>query len=382
MAKVIENGLVSVIIPCYQHAEVVSDAIDSVLAQTYSPIEIILINDGSTDHTRDVIASYLKQYGDRFHYIEQENQGQAKSRRIGASVARGEFWVTLDADDLLEPNMIAQCVNVLQADPEAVAVASDVSILDPSGKNVLFVMKQDKTPQWTDILTHNVFGGIAGIMLRATAIAQIGGLGVEGKPGAEDWDLWIRIARAKMKVAYIPQALGRYRQSPRSHSRTQALEVLEAKLTMLETVKTVDPRLSAIPDPYPPISEELYSKLRNQFVFFSLGLLAASEASEKPLKAILAYLSPLTCEVSVWVNHFFRGVMFYNLPLKRTETEFDDDIIDKLENYGQIQQLFTQSQWQSFITTLKTERKRRQPSRFDPLKQKIKGIYRGFSRKS
>lgn len=109
------NSLVSVIIPTYQHAGTIAACLDSVLAQTYTPIEIIVVDDGSTDGTQEVLAPYH----DRVTIIVQDNRGANPARNRGFAEATGEFVIFCDADVIMEPEMVARMVQMLQEHPEA-----------------------------------------------------------------------------------------------------------------------------------------------------------------------------------------------------------------------------------------------------------------------
>ena len=99
----------SVVIPSYNHGEFVGDAISSVLAQTYGDYEILIVDDGSTDNTAEIVA----QFGSRVRYIRQENQGLSSARNRGINVARGEFIGLLDADDMYEPTFLMSMIEAL-----------------------------------------------------------------------------------------------------------------------------------------------------------------------------------------------------------------------------------------------------------------------------
>jgi glycosyltransferase involved in cell wall biosynthesis len=104
---------VSVVIPAYNCAAYVGQAVDSVLRQTYTDWEIIVVDDGSRDDTKLI----LEQYGDRIRYIYQQNQGVSIARNRGIELARGEFIAFLDADDYFLPDKIAAQIAVFAAQP-------------------------------------------------------------------------------------------------------------------------------------------------------------------------------------------------------------------------------------------------------------------------
>src|SRR5690554_2314431 len=94
------NALVSVIVPVYNRAHLVKETIDSILSQTYKPVEIILINDGSTDNSLSVLKNYERKFPEQVRIIDQENQGQIVARNNGIGIAQGEYIAFLDSDDV------------------------------------------------------------------------------------------------------------------------------------------------------------------------------------------------------------------------------------------------------------------------------------------
>ncbi|MDH3600995.1 MAG: glycosyltransferase family 2 protein [Candidatus Tectomicrobia bacterium] len=115
-----EDPTVSVIIPAYDVAVSLGRCLDSVFLQDINALQVIVINDGSTDDTPEV----AKSYGDRILYFEQENQGQGAARNTGLRAARGDYIAFLDADDYWQPGFLKACVDFLQHQPEAIAVST------------------------------------------------------------------------------------------------------------------------------------------------------------------------------------------------------------------------------------------------------------------
>ena len=105
---------VSVVIPTYNRQRLVQDTIDSVLRQTFGDLELIVIDDGSTDDTRRVLQD---RYGTRIRYVYQENQGESAARNHGIALAGGEYVAFVDSDDLWHPQKLERQVEVFEADP-------------------------------------------------------------------------------------------------------------------------------------------------------------------------------------------------------------------------------------------------------------------------
>jgi len=132
---------VSVIIPTYNRAYCIKDAIDSVLAQSYCGCELIVVDDGSTDNTSEIIASY----GSKVKYIRQENAGVSSARNRGIREARGEWIAFLDSDDIWLPEKLAIQVEGIAKHPEAVAHMVDALIEMPDGSSIsTFMMRRLK----------------------------------------------------------------------------------------------------------------------------------------------------------------------------------------------------------------------------------------------
>jgi glycosyltransferase involved in cell wall biosynthesis len=126
----LSNPLVSIVICCHNRCDYLQQTLDSVFAQTYSPVEIIVMDDGSTDGTPELMASYA----DRIRYTWQECQGIAAARTNASRIARGEFIAYQDDDDLMPADRITNLYNALCEYPTAVFATGDYAVIDKAGK--------------------------------------------------------------------------------------------------------------------------------------------------------------------------------------------------------------------------------------------------------
>lgn len=205
--------LVSVIIPTFNSFGFLIEAVDSALAQTYQAIEIIVVDDGSTDDSAQVAA----RYGDRIRYIRQDNQGPSGARNTGIRNSRGRFIAFLDADDRWLPGKLARQVPLLEADISVGLVHSSCYIIDAQGIRV--GTKSVDLTEDCDIhalLERNRVSCLTAVVRRA-ALDTVG-LFDTSLRGPEDWDLWLRIA-AKYTVMAAQEPLAEYRVTDGSVSK-------------------------------------------------------------------------------------------------------------------------------------------------------------------
>lgn len=135
----LSKPLVSIVIPSFNHANYLDGAIDSILSQSYDNIELIVIDDGSTDNSLEV----LRVYGSRIKMFSQENVGQAKTLAFGWSRASGEILAYLSADDLLHPEAVAMAVIALKNNPNISIVYPDFDLIDSSSRHIRTVQVGD-----------------------------------------------------------------------------------------------------------------------------------------------------------------------------------------------------------------------------------------------
>jgi len=326
----VERVRVSVLIPCYQQGAMLGEAVQSALAQDGGGCEVLIVNDGSTDGTREVAERLAIQHPGRVRVIHQDNRGLSGARQAGFEAAGGEYIVCLDADDLLEPGAVAACLRGFEGRPDADAVVGDALLVAEDGWTVLDEFHQsrpwdgdlnpagDWPPQWPEqVLRSNPFGAGMAVMARASSIRRVGGLAVPGLKTCEDWDLWARMIRCGMRFVPVHRFLGRYRQRRDSLGRDPR-RLLRDKLEILaqaadEDRRLMHPELSAAP----AIGSRAHSRLANEHVFYSLGMAAALEGRAVDVSPILGHLRPGMIDVAGAGEQFLWGWQYAQLPERR-----------------------------------------------------------------
>ena len=204
------EATVSIVVPAYNHGRYVAETIESVLAQDYPHIELIVIDDGSTDET----ASVLKRFENSATVVSQANAGQAATINRGWSQSRGEVVSYLSADDRLEPTAVSTAVAALRAHPDAVMVYGDYELIDPSSRFVRRVTAPDF--DYTRMVRSIECAPGPGVFLRRWATEQVEGWNA-GLRYAPDFDYWLRLALLGTFVR-IPYVLAGLRVHPGSTS--------------------------------------------------------------------------------------------------------------------------------------------------------------------
>jgi glycosyltransferase involved in cell wall biosynthesis len=199
---------VSVIIPTYNHAAFLPEALENVFAQTCSPLEIIVVDDGSTDETAEV----LRAYEGRIRVLSQANRGVAAARNAAAAVASGELLALLDADDAWLSTKLERQVARLDSEPEIGLVHCGVAEVDGRGRQ--FRARLDGMEGWvaTEMLFFRrgvILGGGSAAVIRRAAFLEVGGFD-EALSTSADWDLYYRLAR-RYPVGFVREVLVRYR---------------------------------------------------------------------------------------------------------------------------------------------------------------------------
>lgn len=211
------SSLVTIIIPTYNYARYIRRAVDSALGQSYANIEVIVVDDGSTDDTQAVTA----EYGDRIRYIRQENQGAAAARNRGLAEAKGDYIAFLDADDMYLPDNISEKINFLTTHDQYAWCYSNWAWVHENGETYMFGHEPElslaKFKAHGDVFLLALQGyrlGTNVFLFRRDVIEAIRGFD-ESLAVLEDYDLYLRAAE-KFPLGYIDKVLCRIFEHPGS----------------------------------------------------------------------------------------------------------------------------------------------------------------------
>lgn len=199
--------MISVIIPTYNRAHCINDAIESVLKQSFQDFEIIVIDDASTDNTEQVVSNLCS---DKIKYIKQEiNKGGGAARNRGIQESRGEYIAFLDSDDSWSPGYLENVKNEFDNKDETFGLAyCFMNIADENGK----IVSQTKTNRSgllvPDLLINNFIASFSCVTIRKSVLLAVSGMDETFK-SCQDWDLFVRVNR-KYKIFCIDKELVTY----------------------------------------------------------------------------------------------------------------------------------------------------------------------------
>ena len=222
-----KKGLVTVMTPCYNGEKFVSVLIDSLINQTYTNIEFIFIDDGSTDNTEKVVKQYkkqLKEKGILLKYIKQKNAGQAAAVNYGLQYVEGEYFVQADSDDYYEDNAIETMVNFLDTHKDYNAVRGNAAFRKDNEQKEIIEIRRSKELQNTDLFMNYIiekdiycFPGV--IMMRMSQFLKNNkGRDIYVNKAGQNWQI-ILPAVYKSKTGYIDVVVYNYLVRENSHSR-------------------------------------------------------------------------------------------------------------------------------------------------------------------
>jgi len=200
------SKLVSVIIPCFNSERFVTETIDSVIAQSYHPIEIILVDDGSKDGTFNVLKSFEERYPEQISVIRNKRKGAPSARNTGIAFSKGQYVLFLDSDDVLLPKKISIQMNVFDERKDVGAVVSSRQIKDEAMSEVLAELsfgEIEVDPLNTCI--NKII--ITGNPLYQRAWIESVGCYREDLPCGQDWDFHIRLVKQGIQFAYVDEIL-------------------------------------------------------------------------------------------------------------------------------------------------------------------------------
>ncbi|MCY6353988.1 glycosyltransferase [Clostridium sp. ZS2-4] len=233
--------MVSIIIPTLNSKQYISQAIQSILNQSYKDYEIIIVDDGSADNTYEE----LKKYEDKIKYYYKKNGGVASARNYGMLKANGEYICFLDADDMYKEEKLKEQVEFLENNPEIDVVYNNVDVVDEE-LNFINILKsegvyENRKDFLTMLLVRQIIPGPASIMIRRKCV-ESGIKYNEEYRHAEDYDFTLKLAK-KFNVGYIPKSLYIYRRHQSNltneHKKQFNNEIEIIKKIGIENIKSV-----------------------------------------------------------------------------------------------------------------------------------------------
>jgi len=199
--------LVSIITPTFNRADFLPEAIESVLSQDYGNFEFLIIDDGSTDNSKEVIENYMG--SGKIRYFYQENSGQSVARNKGIAEAKGEFICFLDSDNRWLPEKLSASIEAFESNPGVDIVYGDVILIDEAGKEFSRKNMKRYSGQITKELLQDNCVSMNTTMTRTEKIREVGGFSRHVKV-ADDYDLWLRLS-AICAYLYVPKLMADYR---------------------------------------------------------------------------------------------------------------------------------------------------------------------------
>lgn len=219
----IDNPTVSVVIPCYNDEKFITETLNSILNQTFKDLNVIIVDDGSDEVTKKVLSTLIS---NKVQVISQLNKGLSAARNTGFKAAKGDYIVTIDSDDTVEPTFIEKAILIFKNDSCVGAVSSYVNVF--RNKNQITSEYKPKGGGIKDFLFDN--NSVSFAMIRKKVWEQVGGYDEKMIKGFEDWEFWISITKKGWKVAIIPELLFNYRHKKKSMSTNAKANHREANL--------------------------------------------------------------------------------------------------------------------------------------------------------
>ncbi|HET8654375.1 MAG TPA: glycosyltransferase family A protein [Longimicrobiaceae bacterium] len=236
---------VTVVIPCHDSVHFVTEALESIFAQSYTGFEVVLVNDGSPE--TEALESLLVPYRSRIRYVRHENRGPGAARNTGILHAAGEYVAFLDSDDAWLPAFLLEHLHALDADPGLDMVYGDSVLFGRIPRSGGSAGKRSATPpdaSFENLVRRRCHIHPSCVVARRSALVAAG-LFDEDLPYSEDLDLWARLTHRGGRIEYLPRILTRRR----VHGRSLTVQVDRLILGQLEMSRKL---LETLPDLTPP----------------------------------------------------------------------------------------------------------------------------------
>ena len=216
---------VSIIMPAYNSSRWISDSIQSVFEQNYVQWELLIVDDGSTDNTKNIVKDFLNDK--RIKYFYQDNYGPAVARNLGISKASGKYLAFLDSDDLWKPNKLELQLNYLKNNPDCCLIHTNYSTFESNTQNSKPFRQTPWFSNWDEnerLLMFDTIGTLT-VFTKTQLIKNLGGFRNDFH-GTEDWDLWIRVSK-EGKISKLHDNTAYYRIHPEGISQSFDKHLIE-----------------------------------------------------------------------------------------------------------------------------------------------------------
>ncbi len=235
------ESLVSIIIPAWNAGRYIKEAIDSAIDQTYKNIEIIVVDDGSTDNTKDVIAPFIESH--KIKYIYQENKGLSGARNTGIKNSNGEYIALLDSDDIFLPDKIKEQVTQLEEFPNCDVSYCDLYHFwdnDPERLLKLNYKYYSGSEVFPNLLARSFIAPVT-VVFRKNVFEKFGYFDENIRQFAEDIEFWLRISYRGANIFFLPKILAKLRL--RKEGNIQSNQPM-MKITALKVIANLSEKMS------------------------------------------------------------------------------------------------------------------------------------------
>ena len=220
------NPKVSVVIPCYNDKDYINETVQAVLDQTFQDFDIVIVDDGSNQETKNVLATIKNE---KVTIINQENKGLSAARNTGFKVAKGVYVLAIDSDDTLDVSFLEKAVAILDKNEKIGAVSSHCTIF--VGNHKIIDYHKPKGGSVSSFLFDN--NSVSFALIRKSSWEIVGGYDEKMINGFEDWEFWIAMTKTGLEVYTIPEFLFHYRQKEISMSKDSKMNFRESNLNYI-----------------------------------------------------------------------------------------------------------------------------------------------------
>jgi glycosyltransferase involved in cell wall biosynthesis len=326
--------LISVIIPVYNGERTIQETIESVLNQTFTNFELIVIDDGSQDSTLQIVSTIQDP---RIKVFSHPNAGVSTSRNRGLSHATGEFISFIDADDLWTPDKLECQLKALQENPKAAVAYSWTDWIDRSNQ---LLGRGSYLPEQGDVfaklLLNDFVASGSNCLIRREALAEVGNFDREVAP-AEDWDMWLRLA-IRYEFVLVPSAQILYRISPNSAS-FNVWKMEASSLRVIEKAFAIAPEsLQHLKTP----------SLGNRYKYLTFKALEGTPDRKKGLVATRFLWQAIRNDPSLLQTKVLWKVLFKIATVALLPPQKAQALLTKLNSFSNISALFVHIQREPF----------------------------------